>query len=76
MPQIVDTIDRLVYHGDYLYNPRESSVLVIYGGVVKEAAVISGEDPFDIAKQVLRALVADRSTAAQIEGDLLLLPRI
>ena len=70
MPQIVDTIDHVAYHGDYLYKPTENTVLVVYGGLVKEA-VISSEDPLDIAKQLLRALVADRRTAAPPEGDLL-----
>jgi hypothetical protein len=71
MPQIVDTIDLVAYHGDYLYKPRENTVLVVYGGLVKEAAVIGSEDPLDIATQLLRALVADRRTAARLEGDLL-----
>jgi hypothetical protein len=66
MPQIVDTIDPVVYHGDYLYKPSENTVLVVYGGLVKEAAVIGSDDPLVIAKQLLRALVAYRQTATQL----------
>lgn len=66
MPQIVDTIDHIVYHGDYLYKPSENTVLVIYGGLVKEAAVIGSDDPLDIAKQLMRALVACRQTNTQL----------
>ena len=66
MPQIVDTIDHVVYHGDYLYNPSENTVLVVYGGLVKEAAVIGSDDPLDIAKQLLRTLIAYRQTPTQL----------
>jgi len=71
MPQIVETIDQIVYHGDYLYKPSENIVLVVYGGLVKEATVIGSDDPLDIAKQLMRALVEDRRMAAPLEGDLL-----
>jgi hypothetical protein len=66
MPQIVDIIDHIVYHGDYLYKPSENTVLVVYGGLIKEAAVISGDDPLETAKQLLRALVANRQTNTQL----------
>jgi hypothetical protein len=65
MPQIVDIIDQIVYHGDYLYKPSEKTVLVVYGGLIKEASVIRG-DPLETAKQLLRALVANRQTNTQL----------
>jgi hypothetical protein len=65
MPQIADTIDHITYHGAYLYNPDENTVLVVYGGFVAEAAVISNEEPLKIARQLLRALVADRQSTTQ-----------
>ena len=66
MTQVVDTIDQIVYHGDYLYKPSENTVLVIYGGLVKEAAVIGSDDPLETAKQLLRALVQSRQTNTQL----------
>jgi hypothetical protein len=68
MPQIVDTIDHIVYHGDYLYKPGENTVLVVYGGLIKEAFVISGDDPLETAKHLLRALVTDRATNTGLAG--------
>jgi hypothetical protein len=68
MPQIVDTIDHIVYHADYLYKPSESTVLVVYGGLIKEAPVISGESPLETAKHLLRGMVADRQTNTRLAG--------
>jgi hypothetical protein len=68
MPQIADTIEHIVYHGDYLYKPSENTVLVVYGGLIKEASVISGDDPLETAKRLLRALVTDRQTNTGVTG--------
>jgi hypothetical protein len=54
MPQIVDTIDHITYHGSYLHNPDENTILVVYGGLVAEAAVISNEEPLKIARQLFQ----------------------
>jgi hypothetical protein len=71
MPQIVVTIDHIVCHGDYLYNPSENTVLVVYGGLVKDAAVNGSDNPLNIAKQLLRELVASRQTKLSLDCSLL-----
>jgi hypothetical protein len=68
MPQIADTIEHIVYHGDYLYKPSENTVLVVYGGLIKEVSIAPGGDPLEVARKLLRALVADRQTNPGLAG--------
>jgi hypothetical protein len=59
--EIEVTVDGVMYRASYIYKASpegNGSVVVIYGGRVSEAAVISPSDPDAAARDLLRAMIS------------------